>query len=177
MTLNNIKVRQLLDAQLTNWEQARNNYNALANVEVKEVEINGFPVKIQFNPGRIQSSAAKVDAKSIQERKCFLCAANSPAVQEGIDYSGVAGEYEILINPFPIFPKHLTIPDKKHVNQTIGDNNLKGRFEDMLDLSKILDEYVLFYNGPKCGASAPDHIHFQAGNKGFLPLEDNYSAL
>ena len=131
MTLNNIKVGHLLDAQLTNWEQARNNYNALANVEVKEVEINGFPVKIQFNPGRIQSSAAKVDAKSIQERKCFLCAANRPAVQEGIDYSGVAGEYEILINPFPIFPKHLTIPDKKHVNQTIGDNNLKGRFEDM----------------------------------------------
>lgn len=177
MTLNNKTVGHLLDAQLTNWEQARNNYNALSNVEVKEADINGFTIKVQFNPGRIQSSAAKVDAKSIQERKCFLCCANRPAVQERIDYKGIAGDYEILINPFPIFPKHLTIPDKKHINQTIGDANLKGRFEDMLNLSELLDEYVLFYNGPKCGASAPDHMHFQAGNKGFLPMETNYVGL
>lgn len=170
--LSNASVQALLDAQLGEWEQAKNNYSALEGVTVKEVLLNGFPVKVQFNPARIVSSAAKVDAKSIQERKCFLCAENRPAVQRGIDYKGRAGEYEVLINPFPIFPKHLTIPDKKHLNQTIGETgNVSGRLEDMLDLAAILDEYVLFYNGPKCGASAPDHMHFQAGNKGFLPIE------
>lgn len=170
--LSNAAVQALLDSQLNEWEQAKNNYSALEGVAVKEVLLNGFPVKVQFNPARIISSAAKVDAKSIRERKCFLCAENRPAVQRGIEYKGKAGEYEVLINPFPIFPKHLTIPDKKHLNQTIGEaENLSGRLEDMLDLAAILDEYVLFYNGPKCGASAPDHMHFQAGNKGFLPVE------
>lgn len=172
--LTNKSVQALLDSQLGEWEQARNNYHALSGVETKEVLLNGFPIKVQFNPARIVSSAAKVDAKSIQERKCFLCAANRPAVQRGIDYAGKAGEYEVLINPFPIFPKHLTIPDKKHLNQAIGKmEEIPGRLEDMLDLAAVLDEYVLFYNGPRCGASAPDHIHFQAGNKGFLPLETN----
>ncbi len=175
--LNNTTVQQLMDMQLGEWEQAKNNYVALNGIEVKEVTLGGFPVKVQFNPARIVSSAAKVDAKSIQERKCFLCAANRPAVQKGIEYKGVSGEFQVLINPFPIFPKHLTIPDNKHINQTIGEDNLEGRFEDMLDLTSILDEYVFFYNGPKCGASAPDHMHYQAGNKGFLPLECNYKAL
>lgn len=175
--LNNVTVQQLMDMQLGEWEQAKNNYVALNGIEVKEVTLGGFPVKVQFNPARIVSSAAKVDAKSIQERKCFLCGANRPAVQKGIEYKGVSGNFQVLINPFPIFPKHLTIPDNKHINQTIGEDNLKGRFEDMLDLASVLDEYVFFYNGPKCGASAPDHMHFQAGNKGFLPLENNYKSL
>ena len=175
--LNNTTVQQLMDMQLGEWEQAKNNYVALNGIEVKEVTLGGFPVKVQFNPARIVSSAAKVDAKSIKERKCFLCGANRPAVQKGIECKGVSGDFQVLINPFPIFPKHLTIPDNKHINQTIGEDNLKGRFEDMLDLASVLDEYVFFYNGPKCGASAPDHMHFQAGNKGFLPLECNYKAL
>lgn len=176
--LTNKSVQALLDSQLGEWEQARNNYHALSGVETKEVLLNGFSVKVQFNPARIVSSAAKVDAKSIQERKCFLCAANRPAVQRGIDYKGKAAEYEVLINPFPIFPKHLTIPDKKHVNQAVGKTDtIPGRMADMLDLAEILDEYVLFYNGPRCGASAPDHMHFQAGNKGFLPLEMNLEQL
>lgn len=164
--LSSKSVQALIDSQLEVWQQAKDNYTALARVEVKELSLNGFPIKVQFNPARIVSSAAKVDAKSIQERKCFLCGQNRPDVQEGIDYKGVAGDYTVLMNPFPIFPKHLTIPDKQHVKQEI-----KGRYEDMLNLSAVLDEYVLFYNGPKCGASAPDHMHFQAGNKGFLPLE------
>ncbi len=176
-TLNNATVQHLLDSQIEVWEQAKNNYNALNGVEVKEVSLNGFPVKVQYNPARIVSSAAKVDAKSIQERKCFLCSQNRPNIQDGIEYDGVSGTYEVLINPFPIFPKHLTIPDKKHLNQTIGEDNVSGRFEDVLDLAKLIDDYVLFYNGPKCGASAPDHMHFQAGNKGFLPLENNYDSL
>lgn len=171
-TLSNTAVQSLLDSQLLEWAQAKDNYNALNGVEVKEVSLNGFPVKVQFNPARIVSSAAKVDAKSIQERRCFLCGANRPDVQKGIEYKGKAGDYEVLVNPFPIFPKHLTIPDKKHLNQVIGeDGNSSSRYEDMLDLAATITDYVLFYNGPKCGASAPDHMHFQAGNKGFLPVQ------
>lgn len=152
----------LYNEQFQNWELAAQNFKSLSAVKNKILDVQGVKYCVQFNPARIVSSAAKVDAKSIQERKCFLCRTNRPDVQKGIDF----GRYTILLNPYPIFPKHLTIPDKEHVLQKI-----EGRLEDMLDLSQALDEYVLFYNGPKCGASAPDHMHFQAGNKGFLPLE------
>ena len=153
----------LLFEQLKGWEQARLNYEALTNVESKEFSFGGFVVKVQFNPSRIQSSAAKVDAKSIQERKCFLCPANLPKEQKGI---GFEDTYQVLVNPFPIFPQHFTIPTYHHVDQLI-----LNRYGDMLDLAKCLNAYILFYNGPKCGASAPDHAHFQAGSKGFLPIE------
>ena len=169
-TLDNLA--SLFDEQLSSWEQAAGNYAALANVKVRSVDVGGFPFKIQFNPARIVSSAAKVDAKSIQERRCFLCAANRPAVQKGLNYSCNGEDYEILINPFPIFPKHLTIPVIKHTDQLIS-----GRFGAMLDLAEKLAGYTLFYNGPKCGASAPDHFHFQAGNRGFLPIEERFHSL
>lgn len=144
----------------------KNNYTALSRVKVKELDVNGTHYKVQFNPARIVSSAAKVDTKSIQERKCFLCPANLPAVQRGLPFKE---NYQILVNPFPIFPKHLTVPALEHVDQRI-----KNRFGDMLDLATYAQDYVVFYNGPKCGASAPDHVHFQAGNKGFLPLEQEW---
>lgn len=165
----------LFRQQLVSWEQAGNNYKALEGVVVKEVKVDGFPFMVQFNPARIVSSAAKVDAKSIQERKCFLCAANRPTVQKGVDYfcgNDRVNPYTILVNPFPIFPKHLTIPMIAHTDQTI-----LGRFDTMLDLAAKLPGYTLFYNGPKCGASAPDHFHFQAGNRGFLPLENHQESL
>jgi hypothetical protein len=128
--------------------------------------VNGIPYKVQFNPARIVSSGAKVDAKTIKERKCFLCPANLPAVQKGVPFKE---HYNILVNPFPIFPRHLTVPEQAHVDQRIAN-----RMEDMLDLAQALTDYVIFYNGPKCGASAPDHAHFQAGNKGFLPIEKDW---
>ncbi|MHB9055030.1 MAG: DUF4922 domain-containing protein [Paludibacteraceae bacterium] len=157
---------QLLSDQLSVWETARNNYEALKHVKMKELNINGVPFKVQFNPARIVSSGAKVDAKSIQERKCFLCAENRPKEQEGLPF----GEhYTILINPFPIFPKHFTIPANEHVPQQI-----LSRYEDMLALAEYMSDCLIFYNGPKCGASAPDHVHFQAGNKGFLPIEKEW---
>lgn len=173
--LNCKSLAALFEEQLASWEQAGNNYKALEGVVVKEVNVDGFPFKVQFNPARIVSSAAKVDTKSIQERKCFLCKENRPAVQKGLDYiynGEVDNPYTVLINPFPIFPRHLTIPLLKHQDQLI-----QGRIGAMLDLAKILDGYTLFYNGPKCGASAPDHFHFQAGNKGFLPIENELSSL
>lgn len=159
----------LLEQQKDSWTTAGNNYTALSGIKVKKLTVGGIPMNVQFNPSRIVSSAAKVDPKSIQERKCFLCMNNLPEVQKGIPFGK---EYIILVNPFPIFPSHLTIPVVNHVDQLIGE-----RFGDMLDLAKGLDEFVLFYNGPKCGASAPDHAHFQAGNKGFMPLEYDWKTI
>lgn len=159
-------VDHLLTEQLTSWETARNNYAALSQVRVKELQVNGILYKVQFNPARIVSSGAKVDAQSIKERKCFLCPANLPAEQKGVLFKN---HYTILLNPFPIFPRHLTIPEQEHVPQRIA-----CRFGDMLDLAQALSMYTIFYNGPKCGASAPDHAHFQAGNKGFMPIESNW---
>ncbi len=156
------QINDFINAQIAEWPMAAGNFEALKGVKVKEVELPGWTVKVQFNPARIVSSSAKVDAKSLKERKCFLCAENRPDVQRGIDW----GKYTILINPFPIFPRHLTIPDK-HVDQLID-----GRIADMMRLAMELDEYTVFYNGPKCGASAPDHMHFQAGNSEFLTLGD-----
>ena len=162
----NDKVNQLFAEQLSNWELARNNYNLLEQVKTKTLVVDGLEYRVQFNPTRIISSAAKVDAQSIKERKCFLCTGNLPAEQNGIPFKGL---YTILVNPYPIFPSHLTIPLMEHVPQRIASH-----FGDMLDLAHQLDNYIVFYNGPKCGASAPDHFHFQAGNKGFLPIEKNY---
>lgn len=160
------QVEKLIEQQLVVWQTPRDNYAALQNVEVKEFKVKRSTIKVQFNPARIVSSAAKVDNKSLKERKCFLCAANRPEVQEGIAW----GEnYTILINPFPIFPKHLTIPCNDHTDQRI-----LSRIGDMMAIAKDLPGFTLFYNGPKCGASAPDHMHFQAGNRGFLGFETDY---
>ena len=159
-------IQNLFNDQLDTWMLAKNNYAALEQVRVKELVVNGIGYKVQFNPARIVSSAAKVDSKSIQERKCFLCPAHLPAEQKGIPF----GErYTLLVNPFPIFPRHLTITEKAHVDQRI-----LMRIGDMLDLAATLPDFVIFYNGPKCGASAPVHAHFQAGNKGFLPIEQQW---
>lgn len=169
MKVMNEDIMALLDRQLSEWDTAQNNYVALQNVQIKEVQVEGVRYKVQFNPARIVSSGAKVDTVSIQARKCFLCEENRPSVQEGILFKG---HYQILVNPFPIFPRHLTIPETTHTPQRI-----EGRFEDMLELAQALTDYTLFYNGPKCGASAPDHAHFQAGSKWFMPIETVWKTL
>ncbi|HNX66138.1 MAG TPA: DUF4922 domain-containing protein [Bacteroidales bacterium] len=152
--------------QISNWDLASNNYRQLENVRTRSVDFDGFEVLIQFNPGRITSTAAKVDSKSIETRPCFLCGKNRPAQQKGLVFKpGMT----VLVNPFPIFKKHLTIVSEDHVNQRIS-----GNFGTMLDLAAELTDYQVFYNGPQCGASAPDHFHFQAGNKGFLPVEKDF---
>ncbi|HBL75392.1 MAG: hypothetical protein A2W90_04090 [Bacteroidetes bacterium GWF2_42_66] len=162
------KVKQLLIDQKNNWPTARKNYSELENVQVRVFDFDGFQIKVQFNPARIISSSAKVDQQSIASRKCFLCAENRPAEQQQLTF----GNYEILVNPFPIFPEHFTIPRISHVPQFIP-----GKIGDMLDLAKALPDFTIFYNGPKCGASAPDHFHFQAGKKGFMPLESEIEFL
>jgi ATP adenylyltransferase/5',5'''-P-1,P-4-tetraphosphate phosphorylase II len=169
MDLTPQEAKKLLQSQLNDWGLARTNYEALKNVRTKEFRFDGFIIRVQFNPARILSSAAKVDAKSIQERKCFLCPDNLPKEQEGIPFGN---DYQILVNPFPIFPEHFTIPAYEHAGQLI-----LNRYGDMLDLAKSLDKYTVFYNGPGCGASAPDHAHFQAGIKGFLPIEEDMDSM
>lgn len=167
INLNN-QLKSLLTEQKENWELARTNFAGLKTVRTKSFDFGDFEVKVQFNPARIVSSGAKVDAKTIAERKCFLCTENRPAEQTAVD----AGDYLVLVNPFPIFPEHFTIPRKEHVDQQI-----KPYFADMLVLAEALDNYLIFYNGPRCGASAPDHMHFQAGTKNFLPLVNDYKRL
>ncbi len=159
------EVNELLGQQLSEWPQAADNYAALAGVRVKEFDVDGMHFKVQFNPARAVSSGAKVDAASIKARKCFLCSENRPSVQRGIEWND---DYTILVNPFPIFPRHLTIPCNRHVPQAV-----EGSVVDMLRLAQELRGYTVFYNGARCGASAPDHFHFQAGNSDFLPLAAN----
>jgi len=162
--------KELLETQKRNWEQCYLGYESLKSVQVKTFEFDGFNIKVQFNPGRLTSTSAKVDTKSINERKCFLCIDNLPPDQKGILYNR---HYIILCNPFPIFPEHFTIPAVEHRPQLILNS-----FKDFLKVSKDLSKrYTVFYNGPKCGASAPDHFHFQAGNKDFMPVVNEYKAL
>ena len=157
-------VERFIERQLGEWPLAAKNFAALAGVRVKTLDVDGMPIKVQFNPARIVSSGAKVDARTVAARPCFLCEANRPGEQSGIDLDG---RYTLLVNPFPIFPRHLTVPANEHVDQRIG-----GRMADMLQLAADLKGYTVFYNGPRCGASAPDHMHFQAGNSDFLTLDE-----
>lgn len=156
----------LLKEQLNEWELAGKNYEGLANVVIRRFNFSEFNLFVQFNPERIRSSAAKTDKKSIEARPCFLCRKNLPNQQKGLLFND---SYLILVNPFPIFQEHFTIPHLEHKPQRI-----KGNFQPMLELSKAMHHYVVFYNGPRCGASAPDHFHFQAGIKGFMPIDYEY---
>ena len=162
MALDSNKIAGFFETQLAAWPMAAANFEALGGVKVKELDVNGMPFKVQFNPARMASSGAKVDAASLKARPCFLCEKNRPEVQIGIEWND---RYTILVNPFPIFHRHLTIPDTSHTDQLIA-----GRIADMMGLAAELNGYTVFYNGPRCGASAPDHMHFQAGNSDFLTI-------
>ncbi len=165
-----VKAEALLNQQKEVWELVKNNFAALSNVETKSFHFGNYEINTQYNPSRIISSSAKVDKKSIEDRKCFLCKEHLPEVQKGILYKE---KYVLLVNPYPIFKEHLTIPNLEHVPQKIEDC-----CSDLLELSKDLEEnFFVFYNGPKCGASAPDHLHFQAGLRNSTPLEKYFSTL
>lgn len=159
--------KRLFEIQKEQWQMLASGYETLKTVKSKSFQFDGFKIKAQFNAGRITSTSAKVDPISISERKCFLCTENLPEEQKGILYNN---KYIILCNPFPIFPAHFTLSHKDHQPQRIIDT-----FSDMLDLSRDLAKYyTVIYNGPRCGASAPDHLHFQAGNKFFMPIDDEF---
>ncbi|MBN2636354.1 MAG: DUF4922 domain-containing protein [Prolixibacteraceae bacterium] len=165
----NEQAKALIEQQKSIWPVAAKNFELLEKIQNRIVDFGHFKIKVQCNPERIRSSAAKTDAKSIAARPCFLCAENMPSEEKGILFQN---KYLILTNPYPIFPEHLTISNLEHFPQQILPH-----FDDMLELSKNLPDFTVFYNGPKCGASAPDHIHFQAGNNGFLPVTNEFEML
>jgi galactose-1-phosphate uridylyltransferase len=163
-------VRALLQEQKKNWKALAEGYGSLEKIENKTFPFDGFKIEAQHNPGRIASSSAKVDSDSIKNRKCFLCQENLPEEQKGILYNN---EFIILCNPFPIFPEHFTVSNIKHTPQEI-----KNSFGSLLMLAKDLSEYyTVFYNGPACGASAPDHLHFQAATKNFMPVDREFDRM
>ena len=162
-------IESLFRNQLAAWPLARDNYAALASVKCKDFGLRGQHYRVQFNPGRIRSASAKIDRASLSQRPCFLCRHNRPVEQTA---TPVLGRYELLVNPYPIFPRHVTIVGLEHAPQRIA-----GRVPDMLDLARLLPGFTVFYNGPLCGASAPDHMHFQAGASGYMPIETDYRRL
>lgn len=155
--------RALLAQQKQQWPLLRENFRALDAVRTRELQVDGLHFRLQFNPARLVSTAAKVDSASVAARPCFLCEQNLPAEQQVLD----AGDgWRVLANPFPILPAHFTLPSREHTPQRIA-----GSFEKLLELARAFgSDFTVFYNGPRCGASAPDHLHFQAGDLARLPL-------
>jgi hypothetical protein len=151
------------------WKLSADNYRGLNHVEERSFFFDDFCIKVQYNPERMRSSAAKVDSQSIAARKCFLCGENRPVEQMNLE---LGSDFILLVNPFPIFKSHFTIPSVHHVPQRLLHN-----LEAMLTIARQMEGFLLFYNGPECGASAPDHLHFQAGETGFLPVESEFETL
>ncbi len=157
-------VGNLLDQQKASWREFAAHCEELKNVRTRRFEYDRFSLVLQFNPGRIKSTAASVNLSAINGRKCFLCPHNLPDEQKGILYRR---NYIILCNPYPIFPGHLTIAHRQHRPQAI-----ETEFTALLMLAEDFGpDYLFFYNGPQCGASAPDHLHFQGAPKGLMPIE------
>jgi len=156
-------VEGLAEQQLATWPMLREAVAGLARVEYKKLSARGSEVLAQFNPQRIVSTAAKVDAAAIKQRPCFLCAENLPREERGIAFGE---DFVALFNPFPVLPRHLVITSRRHIPQTI-----EGNFGTLLDLARDLGgEFFAIYNGAACGASAPDHLHFQACERKSLPI-------
>lgn len=163
------EINNFFETQLDHWPLAKTNYDALRSMETKKVTVKGIPFDVMFNPARITSSGAKTDAKSIGSRPCFLCEKNRPAEQMAYP---ILGGYSLLVNPFPIFDKHFTIASDTHRPQTVmgADPDGMSRIVNMMRIAMKMPGYTVFYNGPFCGASAPDHLHFQAVPTESLPL-------
>ena len=147
------------------------NYEALAQVEVKDMTIDGFPAKLFFNPARVRSVMADVSPEALQKRACFLCPDGLEPLQLTTIWDSPTGQtYFIRVNPFPIFNHHFTISSAIHERQTFAPH-----MESMLHLAEAMPEMSIFYNGPMCGASAPDHMHFQAVPRHSMPIEEYFS--
>lgn len=155
----------LLEQQKRGWPGLAAGYQALGEARLRALRGDGWGVKIQFNPRRIVSSGARVDPETIRRRRCFLCPDHLPPEQQAILYRE---NHLVLCNPMPIFPGHLTIAHRRHLPQS-----LSGNIQTLLRLSMDFGPgTTLFYNGPYAGASAPDHLHFQAAPAGLMPVEE-----
>ena len=168
-TTDDSSLRRFFSRQLQRWGDASRRFRELKDVEQKMLEEPLADWRVQFNPARIVSTGASIDKKTIATRPCFLCAKNRPAQQMS---RIVDGHFELLVNPFPILPLHFTIPSTEHQPQRILPN-----YATMHRLTEHYPELLVFYNGPRCGASAPDHMHFQAGSSDQLPLKQLWPRL
>lgn len=158
---------KFINDQLSVWPLAAANFRALKSARIRQLEVDGLLCTVQCNPRRILSSTADTTPQAIAARKCFLCAGNRPAEQFHLKFEGRKGRmYNIQVNPYPIFPGHLVIVREEHIPQAIWHH-----FPDMLDFAMKYRDYTVFYNGPGSGASAPDHLHFQAVPRLSMPLE------
>ena len=163
--------QEFIQSQINDWELAHQNHEALKEVQTKTLDVDGISYHVQFNPARMVSTGAKLDKESILKRPCFLCRKNQPKEQQAVE---IHEGYNLCVNPYPILPKHVTLPYQEHIPQQIGNFFI----EDMnAILSEMPEDYVLFYNGPCCGASAPDHFHFQGALKKDIPLVQQYQQL
>lgn len=159
------RLRALLDHQLDNWSLAAKNYKSLNSIQTKSLIIDNEKVIIQHNPERVTSTTANVEENVVKNRKCILCEENLPEEQRYLNYYK---EYRFLVNPYPILKEHFTVAKTKHTPQALMDY-----FNDLLLISRDVGErYAVLYNGSKCGASLPEHLHFQIGNKDQLPIVD-----
>lgn len=159
-------ISRFFNRQLEVWTNARHRFRDLKHVETRQFSDQ---LKLQWNPARIVSTGAKIDKKTLGERPCFLCDKNRPKEQMS---KQIDEKFHLLVNPFPILPVHFTIPARKHQPQLIYKN-----YGEMHRFISLHSDLMVFYNGPKCGASAPDHLHFQAGTNGILPLQTNWQRL
>lgn len=167
-----------IENQLAKWQTARTNHEALNQIETRRFELAGNTITVQFNPARAISTCAKVDKSSIEARKCFLCPENKPNEQDEIIIS-LDEPFSLRINPYPILPGHLTISSLKHQDQVLADKTIRqlpGKLISWLE-EYFASGYVLFYNGAKCGASAPDHFHFQAVKQSDVPVIQQWERL
>ena len=159
-------ISRFFNRQMEKWADARHRFRNLKHVETHQLSDQ---LKVQWNPARIVSTGAKIDKKTLGDRPCFLCDKNRPKEQIS---KQIDERFLLLVNPFPILPIHFTIPARKHQPQSIYKN-----YGEMHRFLSLHSELMVFYNGPKCGASAPDHLHFQAGTSGILPLQANWQRL
>ena len=160
---------RFFNRQVETWDDARHRYQQLQGVKTRELVCDAITINVQWNPARIASTGASIDKETIAKRPCFLCEANRPKEQTK---KIIDEHFELLVNPFPILPTHFTIPSLRHEPQRI-----LGNYGEIFNLLDEYPEMMVFYNGPKCGASAPDHAHFQAGTSGMLPLQRSWQRL
>jgi hypothetical protein len=163
------QLEELFKRQERAWPQLAQGIAGLARAETRLIRIDWFDIFIRHIPHRVRSTTAPVDPKSVARRPCFLCPGNLPPEQEGVQFDK---DFTVYCNPFPIVDHHLTIVHRDHGSQHIAD-----QFRNMLDLAAALPGYFVIYNGPECGASAPDHMHFQAGSRELLPIEKDTAGL
>ncbi len=164
-----LELEDLFQRQERAWPQLAKGIEGLARAKTRPIRIDWFDIFVRHIPHRLGSTTASIDHESIANRPCFLCAGNLPPEEEGVKFDE---DFTIYCNPFPIVDRHLTIAHRKH-----GSQRIANQFGKMLDLAAALPGYFVIYNGPECGASAPDHMHFQAGSRRLFPIEKDTAGL